>query len=48
MKDRLISPEGSEFLPGTRFAESLVEIPISLPFMDCVMMVYFSSTFSEL
>ena len=27
MWDREISPEGSEFLPGTRLAESLVEIP---------------------
>ena len=25
--DRLISPERSEFLPGTRLAESLLEIP---------------------
>ena len=27
MYDRLISPERSEFLPGTRLAESLLEIP---------------------
>ena len=27
MQDREISSEGSEFLPGTKLAESLVEIP---------------------
>ena len=27
MSDKEMSPEGSEFLPGTRIAESLVEIP---------------------
>ena len=53
MYNREMAPEGSEFLPGTRLAESLIEIPtpegeINLSYMDWLMMNYFSPTFSEL
>ena len=53
MYDRGILPEGSEFLPGTRLAEFLVEIPTSrvrfpLSYMDWLMVDYFSPAFSEL
>ena len=45
-----MSPEGSEFLPGTRIAESLVEIQtprVRFSYMDWLMIDYFSPTFGE-
>ena len=48
MKDRTISPEGSEFLPGTRLAVSLVEIPTPRVTLHGLAHDGFSPTFSEL
>ena len=51
MKDREISPEGVEFQPGTRLSPWLNSNPegeIHLSYMDWLMLVYFSPTFSEL